>query len=356
MKIPSQIDYTRRLHYSRGTALIETTMVLSVLTLLLFGGLTMAIIGYQQITTDAGSFYAARAYAMALTAPTNSAVEQPADSQTAGAVANAVSNMLFPYIGKATFVKVPVASAGIAALPTSYYTQNARQGGVTLVTPQAQQAAITTQTAGIFSTGKPVSVPGVAMEPDAQIINPEFDLNGQNTYSNAVALQKNNAITKYFGTGMDTPPYFFGHNYMLYCTQLVTSSCTGSQLIFRAFGSAETLTSNNWSGNVTIKQSAGGSPNAFEAMLCHQRVYAEIAQQLFSPAKRPAYNNLKSVASNAVFEENPNQAPGSAWKQNPLNLVYAWDHQVNNGANINAASTVGTTPTQPLAGCQYVSY
>lgn len=79
---------------SRGTAMVETAIVLSTVLLILFGTMQIAIWGYSQATTEGAAFIGAHA------ASINSSGTQSTD-QTYGL---SVANLAFPKVGSSQFV------------------------------------------------------------------------------------------------------------------------------------------------------------------------------------------------------------------------------------------------------------
>ncbi|MEA2785058.1 MAG: hypothetical protein QOF71_1162 [Candidatus Eremiobacteraeota bacterium] len=80
---------------SRGTAVVETAFVMSLVLMVLFGGVQLALIAFTQTSQDGAAFVAARAYAA---------------NPSAGAVsADTAAHAIFPHVPLAAFVVTPAA-------------------------------------------------------------------------------------------------------------------------------------------------------------------------------------------------------------------------------------------------------
>jgi hypothetical protein len=338
----------------RGAVLVESTLTTSVIMLIALGGLSLASIGYARISSDASAFYAAHTYAQAISIASNDAYLTTASAASATAIANRLVAELIPGNFPATIRQVPIANLGMGAgIDSSYYTPGSRHGGVSLVVPEGQQAFVADQTGGIYGIGSSIGVNGVAMEPTMEIVNPDFDIAGNPSFDSTTGA------ARYFGTGMDQGPYYLSHNYVKYCgSRTPWSGRCGTRWKFDAYGVAEYLDSDNIAQpKASVLMGSQGNPNVFAAMLCHQRVYAYIAQNFFPPAAvypnlpaRPVYT---STASNPYNEISP-MPSGTSWKQQPFKFVYSWDAYIPDGYVVAAGDTVGTMPLAPLNGCYQV--
>jgi hypothetical protein len=175
------------------------------------------------------------------------------------------------------------------------------------------------------------------------VINPDLNISSNSNYAASTSGNR------YFGTGMDQPPYFFTHNYYLYCTVMVWYGTCNSQEVFLSLGTAEYLDSTNWN---TGAPSIAGTGNMFSAMLCHQRVYAWAAQHLFPDAVRPPYTSGVTTQ----YEESYPLANAADWQSHPASLVYSWDHPLPWLYTPPAGGIPGSVQTTPLAGCSNVQF
>ena len=340
-----------RLNLQRGAVLVEASLVSIVVMLIILGGLSAAAIGYARISSDGAAFYAARTYAQTISKASNSPFMSSAASAAAQTGANQLTQQLIPRSGAASFQQVAVANKGVGNVSLS---QVARYGGASLTVPEGEQALVTTPANGMFGSPASISVQGVAMEPSMQIINPEFNINGNWNYSGAVsAASPLSGAVKYFGTAMDQPPYYFSQNIIYSCEVAVAwdGNCT-THWNYRAFGVAEYLDATNW-GDQNLSINSGAS-NVFSSMLCHQRIYAYIAQSFF-PIDRPTYpaNWLHSsvIKSNAYDDVDP-MLINDTWQQQPFKFVRAWDALMHTSYAVQ--SSVGAAPVSPLGGCDAV--
>lgn len=321
--------------------------------LLIFGSISIAIDCYQRIAADSGAFFAAHVYTLNIAEPNSGAYETIVAQQSMSTYANNVAKNMMLSSMEAQMQAVSVTNGGFALSSNpAYFNQNSRHGGVSLIAPQARQALVEQKAYGIFGTLGDLSVNGAAIEPDMQIINPSFDI-----ASNASYAVAGGESAKYYGTGMDLPPYYFSHNYLGYCTSLVWGVGCDATWEFRGLGVAEYLTNTNWSGpEVSILDSPGTTPNVFAAMLCHQRVYAYTTTKLFGstfPLFDP--NNLAS-GTDQPYEETPALSAGQNWMDYPTKLIYGWDAVISNGTSVDPNYQIGTEATNPLAGCENVTF
>ena len=82
---------------NRGTALVETAFVMSIVLMILFGSIQLSVLAYTQISQDGAAFVASRTYA-----------QDPA-AGTAGAATAA--HTVFSHVPAAAIVVTPSASA-----------------------------------------------------------------------------------------------------------------------------------------------------------------------------------------------------------------------------------------------------
>jgi hypothetical protein len=338
----------------RGAAIVESTLVMTTTLLLIFGSISIAIDCYQRIAADSGAFFAAHVYTLNIAEPTSGAYETLAAQKSMSTLANNVAKNMMISSMQAQMQALSVTNRGFALSgDVAYFNQYARHGGVSLIAPQARQALVEQKAYGIFGTLGGLSVNGAGIEPDMQIINPSFDMASKSSYA-----VSGGESAKYYGTGMDLPPYYFSHNYLGYCTSLVWGVGCNKTWEFRGLGVAEYLTNTNWSGpSVSILDSPGTTPNVFAAMLCHQRVYAYTTTHQFLDNVRPLYgkkNNPKST-TDPVYEETPALKGSQNWKTFPFKLIYAWDAVIADGTSVDPNYQIGTETTNPLAGCENVS-
>jgi hypothetical protein len=342
----------------RGSVIVESTLVMSTTLLMIFGSISLAIDCYQRISADSGAFFAAHVYALNIAKPNADAYETPARQASMTTYANNVAKdmMISSMRAQMKFVGVPNSGFSLTGDPT-YFDKNSRHGGVSIVTPQAQQALVSQDAYGLFGSIAKFSVTGASIEPDMQIVNPIYDIAGNSSYA-----VSGGTAAKYFGTGMDQPPYYLSHNYLGYCTSLVWGVGCNQTWQFRGLGVAEYLNDSNWSGPaVSILDSPGSTPNVFSAMLCHQRVYAWTTQHFFNSPSLPAYGmrdpgGTANAAADAVWNETPALASNQSWTTYPFKLIYGWDAVIADDTSINSSSQTGAMTSNPLAGCQNVSF
>ncbi len=91
----------------RGTALVETAFVMSIVLIVLFGSMQLAVLAFTQTSQDGAAFVAARAYA-----------EYPAGG---AASANTAAHKIFSHVPVSAFVVTPGAgqvAVGVAGAAT----------------------------------------------------------------------------------------------------------------------------------------------------------------------------------------------------------------------------------------------
>jgi len=339
----------------RGAVLVESTLVTSLTLLIALGGLSVASIGYARVSSDAAAFYAARVYSQAVSVPSLDAYITPASASSSSAIANKLVAQLIPGVYPATMQQVAIQNAGMGTVvDKSYFTQSSRHGGVSIVVPEAQQALVNVQSNGVYGIPSTMTINGVDMEPTMEIVDPDFDITADSTYS------ANSGTAKYFGTAMDQPPYYLSRSYVKYCQSGNSwSGYCNMNWEFDSYGMAEYLNSTNISQpNASILMGNPSNPNVFAAMLCHQRVYSYIAQNFFPYAN--VYPNLPAryvytKTANDPYNETQPMPLGATWQQQPFKFLYKWDAYIPNGYQVAAGAQVGTMPLNPLNGCDQVN-
>jgi len=250
---------------SRGAALPETAVILGVTLTLIFGTVELGLIGLTQLSSDGGAFIAAH-------------------TAVFGGDADAAVTQRFPNLaGHTTAISVAANQPdvtddpvwGNAANASSLTNPNDRHGGVQIVRPTHQQATISNSSQGLdfnsFLSFANAQVGSSAIEGSMMVSNKSLDVYSYTLNSSA---SLNDQIS-YFSDDGNAPPYFIGFKEGLTCTSVAADQgCTNIGM--RAFSSAEYLDGQNWAQ----PNDGIGSNGVYYAMLLHQHVYANIANEL----------------------------------------------------------------------------
>jgi Flp pilus assembly protein TadG len=288
----------------RGAAVPETAVVLGVILTLLFGTFELGIIGLAQLGGDGAAFVAA--HASVLGNDPNAAVAGP-----------------FPSVAQNATVSVQQTQPDTTTVPVDYNVaaQSNRHGGAQVVRPTHTQATVTNDGVGMGNVLPVTNLSSAVIEANMMVSGVGFDLFGDPLNSSA-DFQNSKS---YFNDDGNAPPYHIGFRFLYHCGPTPQAGCQNPQLF--ASGFAEYLDGSNWS-----KPLNGIQPGAvYEAMSIHQKVYAQIAQQL-STMTFPANGD----ATSTVLD------PGG----NCMKTVYGWDVAIPPGYTIGTTS-IGSYPLNP---------
>lgn len=303
----------------RGAVLVETAVVTAAVLTLVLGALELGVLGFIQITVDAGAFLNAHYNAIG----------------ASGTQASNATVAVFPQIKAANIsTQVQPASTPDPTFMIDYgfgapNASNNRHGGASMMQPYLQQTQIQQK---VFSLlGLNFYVQSAATEPNWLESDQEYNLQGSPYGANQFTGTTDPRTTaNYFSAGENTPFYYLSANYMLACGTagswgVSNGNCPNT--LFHALGMAEHLENWNW-GNANAGVSGPtynysnptylASTGAFEEMACHQRMYSQIGK-FFSDANTSA----------------------AAASTDPLNYIeYYWNPY--NGNRYNGAGTHGT--------------
>jgi len=249
---------------SRGAALPETAIILGVCLTLLFGTVEVGLIGLAQLSSDGGAFVAAH-------------------TAVFGGDPNAAVSQTFPnLVGQSTVTTAanpPDLTAdpvwGSPANNDALTNPTDRHGGIQIVRPTHMQATVNAPNQGLdfgdFLSFANAQVGSAAIEGRMMVSDPGFDLQSSTLNSS----QSLDSQISYFSDDGNAPPYFIGFKEGSVCTSVAAGGgCTGTAFV--AFSAAEYLDGNNWAA----AQNGVGQNGVYYAMLLHQHVYANIANEL----------------------------------------------------------------------------
>ncbi len=338
----------------RGAVLLETAIVTAAILTLVLGAIELGVLGFIQITVDAGAFLNAHDNAIGAT----------------GAQANSHTTSVFPQINAANISTQtqPAATPNPSfMIDYGFGAANAssnRHGGASMVQPYLQQTQIQQK---VFSLlGLNFYVQSAATEANFLESDQEYNLQGSSFGGNTVTGTTDPRTTaNYFSAGENTPFYYLSANYMLACgsggnwgnpsgTNGSPGSCPGT--IFHALGMAEHLENWNWGnanggvGGPTYNYSNPTylfATGAFEEMACHQRMFANI-DKLFSDAAAQATAAGTDPLNYLEYYYNPyyyNQNAGAGAHGTPTWTFFNTDVQTTHSALDAEAATAAASIT-----------
>jgi hypothetical protein len=316
----------RRPIADRGSALAETAIILSFTLLLLFGTMQLALSGYFQMQLDAATFEYAHAYALGVT-------------DTAGL--DQVSQ-LFPNV-PSTSVVFSASSPPLTNEPvnfTQFGQLTNRYGGASIIRPQRLNAVAQLSVSNFgFLSQSTIPFSAADVEGRYRVSNHDDDAQGAAYDSQTVYNTQVDPITV---DDQNVPPYYFNFGFLFHCDRRPGwgASCPGGSEHLHSLGMAEYLKDGDDTvdGNYDMTTTGVTQGEAFQAMACHQRMYAQIAQDL--PPAKPVY------APGRFWDENSGQTMGGQTVS--FQLIYSWDQN----SIVGAGNGLGRTrPLSPLNGC-----
>jgi hypothetical protein len=295
-----------------GSALPETSLIVTTILLLMLGSIRLALVGYTQLATDAAAF-------------TNARLTGVGDPSAVSKTTIAVSRV------NAGDISVQQGLPAPAQVPVDYniIDDTTRHGGATMM--QAAQVVTTVLKSdldGLLVGANPISVTGTAFAPQYLDFYSHQNVLGD-AVNSAAAL---GAATNYFTQGENVPPYFVGFHFMQFCeTSLEAgpwSECTAPD--FDALGFAEYLDQDNWN---RTQSGVVGADATFKEMLCHQNKFADVATIAYAATTRAAAAAVLTAA------------------QSDIQTIYSWDAHSQGGYPPSSYTGPGSFPTSPDAGC-----
>jgi hypothetical protein len=363
----------------RGAALVETALVTSLVLMLMFGAVQIALVGFYQMAADGAAFTNAHQIAMIQSIATPSAGQNSAAHTW-------TQNHILPSAMQGSNT---AASEVISAAPTppgnldatlqsefNLSSQSSRHGGFSVL--QSTQLAATVQQSNIAglltlngTTGN-ISVSGVAIEPEflemcAHKASSCTDLGVGGNSSTSFTTENN-----YFTAGENAPPYMAGFHFMKMCVdQTATDNPTqypngwaGCQNTeFRALGLATELDAYNWGANdsnnpdadsvygQTITTAGTGENGAFRDLACHQRKYAAIAAVVYAETSLGVGQlpTLRATFALPLGSDVNNGAAASGFTT--LQQIYRWDSLQTSAQVPPDAGVPSSYPLYPSYGC-----
>jgi hypothetical protein len=366
---------------SRGAITVESALVVASILVFVLGMLQFGLLGFIQITVDAGAFLNAHQNAIGV-----NDVLGPADAThkvfnqiQSASITNTVQTAPSP------LVPVNYGYNGTTAQQTASGTN--RHGGASVLQPYIAQ---TTIVQNVFSfLNQSFTVHGQASEANWLESEPYFNV-GNASYGSPYSATNTQLNTSVFTQGENTPLFYMSLNYVHHCeTPGTWGNSTGSSRGVcpspdtMVYGVGEYLDTTNWAianpgiGGSPTCAGAYGCPGTFEAAACHQRMLSTIVfffQYLkgnyagnsapfatdplawLEKAYNPYYFNQSGYTNfrNANFFAQAVNGYGSdaidGLANNAIKTIYGWD--VDHGYyGSGGLYGVGNNPLSPTAGC-----
>jgi hypothetical protein len=363
----------------RGAILVESAIVTASVLTLVLGMVELGLIGFLQITTDAGAFLNAHQNAIGVNDTLG-----PADA----------THQVFPQIQTAAITNT-VQTAPSPAVPVNYgYNGTAaqqqvastnRHGGASILQPYLTQTTIT-QTPFTF-IGSPFRVHSQASEAYWLESDATWDAANAN-YGTAYAAGNNALNANVFKQGENVPLYYMSLDFVYHCAtpgswgSVSKGVCPAQDTL--SLGTGEYLDNLNWSngtagvGGAAGSTGPGGSTGTFEAAACHQRELATLSyffenlaennygnsaafaadplnyiETTYNPYfyNQSGYTNFSSTSA-SFFGQWPNGATAHSLDTiatQTVRIIYGWDLEHYNGQS--GQGSVGSNPLHPTLGC-----
>lgn len=195
-------QFFRKRSQARGAALVETALALIFLNSIFFVAYQTALIGFAQLTMDAGVDTQARFSYYTLT-------NNPNALQTA-------LGQIFPYLAQYSKLQ-PAATLDGGTINTEnidyqFNTPGARTGGFSFVVPLPQVADAYTNKDVLHFGNSAITLNAFAVEANIMEICPHLCING-----NGQGSETESTAINYFTQGENTPPYFMSFNFSRFC-------------------------------------------------------------------------------------------------------------------------------------------
>jgi len=331
----------------RGSALVETAMVLTTLLLVVLGVFRLGIVAYYQLGAEGTAWALARQVSLGDTlanAQTNASAKMFRQIATADST-NTTANTPFMW------------------MPLSFGTATSVHGGASLVLENQQRiltshAGVPTLLKGSTVTTRAVAVEGAPFERGLYFNVAEASYNASNFAS------LTNFGSSPSTSGESTPPYFVTMNYMGYCqisgtvsTNLTTlwtpdvtthrAWCPAGKGVYRPLGTAEYLDSKDWNNTTAGVTSATA---IFATIACHQRYYAKAAQLIAtlraSTGSISGANDIDSIKATMDASINGTDTAKA------IATIYSWDYNgpytgYSAGTSMNNSFPMGATTGCP---------
>ncbi|HEV3141913.1 MAG TPA: TadE family protein [Vicinamibacterales bacterium] len=318
---------------SRGAALVETAMTMSLTMFLIYGAIQIALLGFFQMQLDGATFMTAHGYA-----------ESPTNSVNQATLATALKP-LFPNVQTNTITEQG-ASPPTTDMPvnwTQWGALNNRFGGASILRPQRTQTLASMTITNFSLIGGNIKLTSGNVDGHMMIANHDDDAQGV-AYDSATVY--GSLVDPLQADDQNVPPYYFNFGFMWYCSdRSFGSACSSGNRDLRALGLAEYLKNDNYSAT-TDPNNGVGPGGTFATIACHQRIFADLANAF--PA---SYAATQPYAAGGNYDETtggPNSV--AAFGGASFRLVYSWDvepvHGETSGPNLGQMY-----PLNPTAGC-----
>jgi hypothetical protein len=355
--------------------LIESAIILATVLTLVLGMLELGLLGFLQITVDAGAFLNAHQNVIGVNDPLG-----PADA----------THLVFPQIDPAAITNT-VQTAPVANVPVDYGYNSPdagvqavsdvnRHGGASIMQPYISQTTITETPLSFLNNVFRVH----SQASDANWLESMAEWGVANTnYGTPYTPGNNQLNTNVINNGENTPLYYMSLNFINHCATPGSWGTTDGVCPIQdvlALGMAEYLDINNWSnqtpgvGGPAGSTGPGGTTGTFEAAACHQRMYAKLASffanveteaQLHSTdplnyieyTYNPYYFNQSgytdfSSTNASFFGRRPNRGTADAADleaTQAIQTIYSWDVERFQGQG--GLGGIGDNPLHPTLGC-----
>jgi hypothetical protein len=340
----------------RGAILVESALVTASVLTLVLGMLELGLLGFLQITVDAGAFLNAHQNVIGV----NDSLG-PADA----------THQVFPQIQPSAIVNT-VQTAPSPTVPVDYNyngtaaqqsTSNVnRHGGASILQPYLSQTTIS-QTPFTF-LGMPFRVQGQASEVDWLESNATWDATNAN-YGGAYTPGNNALNANVLKYGENVPVYYMSLDFVYHCATSgawgTTSKGVCPNQDTLSLGTGEYLENLNWSngtagvGGPANSTGPGGTTGTFEAAACHQRMFATLAY-FFENLAENNYGNSAGFAADPLNYIETTYNPyyyngaGSSGYQNFSASNVSFFGQYPNGATAHTLDTIATADIRTIYG------
>jgi hypothetical protein len=370
--------------------MLETALVTYFVLGLVLGALQLGLLGFLQITVDAGAFLNAHYNALGSSGSDAAFTSTEAASATTSVLPQIPSGEIgAPVVQAAPSPTVPVDYGYNGSQAEQQTAAGNRHGGASMMQPYIQQTAI--DFVPLTFLNLPFRVNSQATEAVWLESTPEWDVTNSN-YGSPYAGGNSAVNANYFSEGENTPPYYVSFNFVKHCNKPGDwgypgspegqATCPSQNADFLSLGVAEHLDIYDWANPAAgtsgpVYSTGSTSTGTFEEMACHQRAFSKVAD-FFVAAKNASggdpfnylernynpywYNSTQYGATYANFSgakfftqtapsgaatstSNADGAAGAA-----IGEIYSFDVERQTGPS-NLGTNPGDNPLHPAAGC-----
>jgi hypothetical protein len=364
----------------RGAILVESALVTASVLTFMLGMLELGLLGFLQITVDAGAFLNAHQNVIGVKDALG-----PADA----------THLVFPQIQPSAIVNT-VQTAPSPTVPVNYgyngttaqqsAAANNRHGGASILQPYLSQTTITQIPFSFL--GAPFRVHSQASEVNWLESDVTWDASNAN-YGGAYSAGNNALNANVLKQGENVPVYYMSLDFIYHCATPgawgVSPKGTCPTQDTLSLGTGEFLDNLNWSngtagvGGPVNSTGPGGTTGTFEAAACHQRMYSTLAY-FFENLAQNNYGNSAAFAGDPLnyiettynpfwynqqtsytnFSSNNasffGQWPNGATSHTldtiataDIRIIYGWDVEKFQGSG--GQGSIGDNPLHPTLGC-----